>query len=72
MAEREKEMILSAAKFNEITYAIAQLQTIIGYGPEAEQRVFSRYPADVVAAYKRMDAEMDAREAAESDTPGTY
>jgi hypothetical protein len=63
---------ISANKFNEITYAIAQLEEVIGYTSEAHERVYSRYPADVVAAYKAKCAEMDAADAASSDTEGTY
>lgn len=63
---------INADKFNEITYAIGQLQMIIGYSSNANERVFSRYTPEVVAAYKARCEEMDARESAASDTKGTY
>jgi hypothetical protein len=54
--------VISVVKFNEITHAIGQLQDIIGYTDDARERVFSRYSAEVVAAYKSKCAELDARD----------
>jgi hypothetical protein len=65
------ENTLTSAKYNEITYAIAQLQAL-GIGDDSFSRVYSRYPAATVAAYKAQCAEMDLREANASDTKGTY
>lgn len=65
-------MNMTAQKFNEITYAIGQLQGIIGYGTDAQERVLSRYTPSEAAAYLDKCAAIDADDAAHSDTEGTY
>jgi hypothetical protein len=54
------ENVISSNKLNEITYAIGQLQDL-GI-VNAHERVYSRYPTEVVTGYKSQCAEMDARD----------
>ena len=63
---------LSANRFNEITYMIENAGRAANYSRASRDAVMAYLPAGERRAYESMSAAMDRRDAASSDSRGTY